>query len=120
MQPGDSFGVVFSDLFDLDAAFGRHHGEVQLGGTVQGEAGVVLLGDVSRLLDPKAPHDVALYVQAQDVAGVLADLGQRVGELHASSLAPATGLDLGLDDDGVAEPLGRRLGLGHGVGYFSR
>ena len=76
--------------------------QVLLGGTVEREAGVVLLVDVRRLLDPDALDDVALDVHAEDVAGVLAHLGLVVGELDAAGLAAAADLHLGLDDHGVA------------------
>ena len=71
------------------------------------------------LLDPDALDDVALDVHAEDVAGVLADLGLVVGELDAAGLAAAADLHLGLDDDGVAGLVGfgrpprRRCRPGH-------
>jgi hypothetical protein len=52
VQPGDRLGVLLGDLLDLDAALGREHAEVQLGRPVEGEARVVLLGDVRSVLDP--------------------------------------------------------------------
>ena len=58
-------GLVAGDLLDLDAALGREHAEVQLGRPVEGEAGVVLLGDVRGVLDPQPVHDVALDVHAR-------------------------------------------------------
>ena len=56
-----------------------------------------------------APHDVALDVHAEDVAGVVAHLVGVVGQLDAARLASAAHLHLRLDDDGVA----RLLGLAH-------
>jgi hypothetical protein len=92
---------------------------VQLGGAVEREARVVLLGDVGGLFDPEPAHYVAFYVEAQDVAGVLGDLRLRIGQLDPARLAAPARLYLGLDDDGVAEPLGGGLSLCDGVGYLS-
>ena len=82
-----------------------------LGRAIQGEAGVVLLGDVGRELDPHRLYDVALDVQADDVSGVFTGLIGVGGKLHATGLAPSTDVDLGLDDHRVADPFGG----GHGV-----
>jgi hypothetical protein len=84
---------------------------VLLGGTVEREAGVVLLGDVGGDLDPDDLDDVALDVEPEDVAGVLAGLVGVVGQLHAARLAAATDLHLGLDDDRVADAVGDRDGV---------
>jgi hypothetical protein len=51
---------------------------------------------------------VALDVHAQDVGGPRPRLVHPVGELHATGLAPAADLDLGLDHHLAAEPLGDR------------
>jgi len=59
---------------------------VDLVRTVQREGGVVLLSDVTGVLDPEAVYDVALDVQAQDVAGVGAHLVLARGELDAAAL----------------------------------
>ena len=56
-----------------------------LGGTVEREAGVVLLVDVGGVLDPDPLDEVALDVHAEDVPGVLAHL---VG-VDASLMPPA-------------------------------
>ena len=112
-------GFVDRDLFDLDAALGRQHAEVLLGGAVEGEGGVVLLGDVGRLLDPQAAHDVALDVEAEDVVGVRAGLVGVGGELDAAGLAPTAHVHLGLDHHRVAEPLGGGDGLVHGERHLT-
>ena len=104
-------GSVAGDLLDVDTALGRQHQQVLLGGPVEREAGVVLLVDVGGVLDPHPLDDVALDVHAEDVPGVGAHLVGVVGELDAAGLAPATDLDLGLDDDRVAG----RVGLGDGL-----
>ena len=111
VQLDDRVGVRFGDRLDLDAAFGRQHQQVLLGGPVEREAGVVLLVDVGGVLDPHPLDEVALDVHAEDVAGVLAHLGLVVGELDAAGLAAAADLHLGLDDDRVAG----LVGLGDGV-----
>ena len=110
-------GLVSRHLFDLDAALGREHAEVELGRTVEGEAGVVLLGDVGRVLDPQPLHDVALDVEAEDVAGVEAHLVGVGGQLHAARLAAAADLHLRLDHHRVAGGLGLRDGLVDRVGH---
>ncbi len=48
------------------------------------------------------------------------DLVGVVGQLDAAGLAPATDLDLGLDDDRVAGRVGRGDGLVDGVGLAAR
>ncbi len=103
---GDGVGVLLGDGLDLDAAFLGQHAEVLLGAAIEREAGVVLLGDVGGLLDPDPLDDVALDVEPQDVAGVLADGVDVGGELHTPGLAATTGVDLGLDHDRRAESLG--------------
>ena len=110
-------GSVVGDLLDLDAAFGRHHAEVLLGAPVEGEAGVVLLGDVRGVLDPEALDHVALDVETEDVAGVEADLSLVVGQLDTAGLAAATDLDLGLDHHRIAGVLGHGDRLLHRVGH---
>ena len=106
MDAGDGARVGLGDLFDLDATLGAQHPEVELGGAVQGEAGVVLLGDVRRVLDPDARDHVALDVEAEDVAGVQADLVRISGQFHSARLATPTHLDLSLDHHRVTGGLG--------------
>ena len=48
----DRIGVLLGDLLDVDAALRRKHAEVLLGGAVEREQHVVLLGDVAGVLDP--------------------------------------------------------------------
>ena len=117
VQHDDRVGVGLGDGLDLDATLGGQHQEVLLGRAVEGEAGVVLLVDVARVLDPDPLDEMALDVHAEDVPGVLADLVGVVGELDAAGLAAATDLHLGLDDDGVAGLVGLRDRLVDGVGH---
>ena len=88
-----------------------------LGAAVEGEAGVVLTGDVRGVLDPQPLDHVALDVEPEDVAGVGADLVGVVGQLDAAGLAAAPHLDLGLDHHRVARRLRLGDGLVHGVGH---
>ena len=108
VEPHDRVGVLLGDLLDLDAALGRQHQQVLLRRPVEGEAGVVLLGDVGRVLDPDPLDDVALDVHPEDVPGVGAHLVGVVGELDAAGLAAAADLHLRLDDDRIAGRVGLR------------
>ena len=99
-------GLDDSDRLDLDAALGRQHQQVLLGSTVQGERGVVLLGDVAGSLDPDSLHDVTLDVHPQDVGRVQPGLGGVVGELDPARLAAAANLNLRLDNDRIAGSVG--------------
>ena len=108
---GDGVGVVGGDGLDLDPAIGRQHAQVLLGRAVEGEAGVVLLGDVRGQLDPHRLDSVALDVHAEDVAGVGPGLLGVVGQLDPAGLAAPTDLHLGLDHDRVADAVGGGHGL---------
>ena len=117
VEPGDGVGVGGGHLLDLHAALGRNHAEVELGPPVQGEAGVVLAGDVRGVLDPQPVDGVAVDVHAQDGGGVAADGVGVVGQLDAPGLAPAPHLHLGLHHHRVAGGLGPGHGLVHRVGH---
>ena len=54
---------------------------------------------------------VALDVHPEDVVERGRRPRRRVGEFHAAGLASSTDLDLGFDDDPVAEALGSRTGV---------
>jgi hypothetical protein len=57
---------------------------------------------------------VGLELHAQDLAGQRGQLGHGSRQLHATALAAATGVDLGLDDpDRAAQLLGGFLGFAH-------
>ncbi len=120
VQLDDRVGVRLGDRLDLHAAFGRQHQQVLLGGAIEREAGVVLLVDVGRVLDPDALDEVALDVHAEDVPGVLAHLRLVVGELDAARLPTTTDLHLRLDDDGVAGLVRLAHGVIDGVGGATR
>ena len=120
---GDGVRVLLGHRLDLHPALGTEHPQVELGRAVQGEAGVVLLGDVRRLLHPDRLDDVALDVEPENVRGVSAALLGVLSQLHPARLAPAPGMDLRLhhhrvthpigDGDGVVNVVGR-LTVGHG------
>ena len=112
----DGVRVLLRHLLDLDATLGRQHQQMLLRRSVEREAGVVLLSDVGRVLDPDALHDMALDVHAEDVAGVQPNLVSVVGQLDPARLAPPADLHLGLDDDGVPGGIGGGHGFVHGVG----
>jgi hypothetical protein len=116
----DRVRVVLRDLFDLDAALGRQHQQMLLGGPVERVRRVVLLGDVARMFDPHALDDVALDVHPQDVPGVQADLVGVGGQFDATRLAAPTDLHLRLDDDRIAGALGGGDRLVDGVGDVAR
>ena len=82
-----------------------------LGGAVEREAGVVLLGDLGRLLDPEHLDGVALDVHAEDVRRVPAALISVGGELDAAGLPAPAHLHLRLHHDRVADPIGRGNGV---------
>src|SRR5262249_55420569 len=68
---------------------------------------VVLALDVRRLLDPERADDMAVDVEAEDVARFRFGICGIVGELHAARLAAASGQHLRLDDHRAAQLLGR-------------
>ena len=68
VEARQSVRVVLGDLLDLDAALGREHEERLLRPAVERDREVVLLGDLGRLLDPELAHDVAVDVEAEDLA----------------------------------------------------
>ena len=105
-DPGQRLGPLDRELLDLHAALLAGHRQVGAVRAVQQERDVVLLGDVGGTGDEHLMDDVALDVQAQDGLGLLGGLLRRGGELHATGLATAPGLHLGLDDDCRTDPLG--------------
>ena len=83
---------------------------------VEGEAGVVLPGDVRGVLDPQPAHHVAPDVHTEDGPSVGMRLGGVARQLDPARLAPPTHLDLGLQDDRVAGAFGHLDGLVGGDG----
>ena len=111
----DLLGRVVGDGLDVHPAFARAHERDRLRGTIGQHREVVLFLDVGAFLDEEAAHLLAfgaglmrLQLHAEDLAGVLRDVVQRLGDLDAAALAAPSGMDLRLDDpDRAAEFLGR-------------
>ena len=114
-------GFFGRHLLDLDAALGGEHAEVQLGGTVEGEGGVVLLGDV-------AGHSIQTTLTTwplMSIPRIACACSRASAELAASLIPPALPrphLHLGLDHDRIADAVGdldgfldgrRRCARGH-------
>ncbi len=116
-HPRQGLGPLDGELLDLHAALRAGHGEVGPVGAVQQEGDVVLLGDVRSLRDHDPVHGVALDVHAEDGVGVRLGLVGGVRQLDPAGLAAAADLDLGLDDDGAADPLRGGSGFGRGGGH---
>ena len=98
----------------------RQHQQVLLGGAVERERGVVLLGDVAGPLDPHPLDDVPLMSIPKMFAACGAHLVGVVGQLDAAGLAAAADLHLRLDDDGVAGGIGLGDRLVDGLGDAAR
>src|SRR5699024_2417730 len=124
----DVLGRLARDLFDVHAAMlggdERHRTAV----TIDQHRQVQLAGDVGGIGDQHHVHRqraagrlVGLDVGAEHTLGGVADLVQRVAELHAAGLAAATGVDLRLDHPLFATQLlgnvDRCFGTG---GHFAR
>src|SRR5256886_9846817 len=116
VEPDQRVRALLRDLLDLDAALRREHEERLLCAAVEGDGEVVLARDVRRLLDPERADDVAVDVNAEDVARLRLGVGGIVRELHAAGLAAPPGQHLRLDDDRAGELLGRLARLLRGGG----
>ena len=87
----------------------RQHAEVLLGGAVERERRVVLLGDVAGLLDPEDVDDVALDVEAEDVASRACGLRRRsAASLMPPALPRPPTCTCALTHDRVADAVRRR------------
>ncbi|MEZ5338838.1 MAG: hypothetical protein R3F46_11315 [bacterium] len=113
----DADGRVDVDLGDLLGSAGCHFLDVHTTGgaedqhnalvlAVEREAEVVLGFDVHGIRDEHTVHGQALDLHSEDLRGDLKGLLGILGELHASGLAAATGMHLGLDDHHAADLLG--------------
>ena len=107
VQPDERLGLRLSDLLDVDTALRREHQQRLLLAAVEGDREVVLARDVGRALDPELADDMAVDVEAEDVAGARFRFGRALGELDPAGLPAASRQHLGLDDDGLAELRGR-------------
>ncbi len=104
-------GVGLGDLFDLHTTLDTGDAEVGTVGAVEQEGEVVLLLDRGAG-DHEHPVDrETLDLELQDRAGCLLGFLGRLGDLDATCLATATGLDLGLDDDDATDLLGGRASV---------
>ena len=117
VQARDRRRVLLGDGLDVHPALGRQHRQRGLGRAVEDEGGVVLGGDVARLLDPQLAHGEAADVHAEDRLGVGPRLVAVLRHLDAAGLAAPADLHLCLDDDRIADPVGHveRLVDGRGV-----
>ena len=110
----DLLGVLFGDLFDLDAALlGAHHDDAGAE-AVNNEGEVKFFFDLRSLFDEQAVDDLALGSRlmrderlAEQFARVAAHFVGRLCDLDAARFAAAARVDLCLDDDdGGAELFG--------------
>ena len=103
-QLGDDFlGCAVCHFFDVHAAFAGSDHSHFLAGAVGHEGHVVFFFDVGAVFDVEATHLLAfgaglvgLELHAQDLGGQFLDLLDRLGDLDATALATATGVNLGL------------------------
>jgi hypothetical protein len=105
----DLLGRVLGHFLDVHAPLGAGHQRHLLGDTVYHHAQVELLLDVCAFFHQQPAHFLALgpglvgdELHAEDRGGVAAHLVDRLRHLHAPTLAPAPGVDLGLDHPDLA------------------
>jgi hypothetical protein len=103
--------IFLGHYFDLHAALCGQHEQMLLGATVEGVAGVVLLGNVGGLLYPHHVHDVALDVHAQNVGCMFKRLGRVGGKFDATCFTTTTNLHLGLHHHRIADAVRNIDGL---------
>ena len=108
----DLLGMVVGDLLDVDAAHGRRNEGHGTAGTVDQHAEVKLLADLGGLGDQHHVHGqgataalVGLHPRTQHLGRRVAHLRERLDHLHATGLAAAAGMDLGLHHPLVATDL---------------
>src|SRR5690606_30499953 len=116
LDTGERLGLLDGELLDLHAALDAAQRQVGAVRAVQEHREVELLRDACARGDHDALDDVTLDVQTQDRLGRLVRLVGGLGDLHATGLAAATGLDLSLHDDDAADLLSSCLHLLGGVG----
>src|SRR5574343_777241 len=105
----DLFRGLVSNFFDIHATFVRgHHGD-GLGSAVGQRSNVVFVLDVGTFVDQQVTNLLAFrtglvrdQLHAQDLAGVFAHFFERGCDFDATTLATATGVNLGLDHPDLA------------------
>ncbi len=127
----DLFRRFGRDFFDVHPAFGRGHQGDPVGGAVNQERDVELVGDIAATLNQDTLDDFAFRTglvgdqrHAEHVAGELFDFIGGLGDLDAAALAAAAGMNLRLDGiRAVAEPacpVARRVAVVDHVAFRDR
>ena len=108
----DLLGLARRDLLDVHAAGGAADHDRSPGRAVDEHGDVQLALDGGLLFDEDAADELALGAglrrdesHADDLGRGALGLVRRVGELDAAALAATAGVDLRLDDDGLADLL---------------
>lgn len=117
-DPCHRLGPGRGHLLDLRAALGGGDRQEPAGCPVQDVGDVELPVDGDRLGQHHLADRVPLDVHAEDLTCRELCRGRVGGDLHATRLASATGLDLRLHDDLSAEPAGDPPGLLGRVGHL--
>ena len=121
-ERNDLFRGFSSNIFDIHAAFGRHH-KGNLGFfPIHQHGKIKFRGNIGAILDIKAPHHLARRAglmgdqgHAQDFVGIGPHFIQALGNLDTAALAPPTGVDLRLDHiNGSGQFFGRLDGFVNG------
>ena len=94
-------GILRGDLLDFHAARGRRHKHRLAFRAIDHDAQIKFVLDGQRLFDQQPAHDAAFRPglvrdqrHAEHLAGQLAGLFHRLGDLHAAAFAAAAGVDL--------------------------
>ncbi len=105
----DLLGGGVGHFLDVHTAFGGGHDGDLLGSAVGQDSQVVFLLDVGAFFNQQAADLLAFraglvghQLHAQNLGGVLAHFIQGLGNLHATALAAATSVNLGLHDPHLA------------------
>jgi hypothetical protein len=101
----DFFGCGMSHFLDVHATFGGDDERHALGSAVGHGRHVVFFFDVGAVFDQQAADFLAFWaslvgdeLHAQNFTGDFADIVNRAGQLNATALATATGVNLRLDN----------------------
>jgi hypothetical protein len=114
--PRDRLRLVFGELFDVHATFGRRDDHGRLRAAVHHHGEVHLARDIAAGFDVERLHHAALGAGlvrderlAEQVLGDLPGVVGRTHELHAAGLAAAARVDLRLHDGERHVQRGERL-----------